>query len=466
MVEEDCLIGGAAGMSNPTTPMAVAGVTSSSAINRTDVAEATMRRVSMRLLPFLIMLNLCAWIDRTNVALAALQMNRDLHLGATAYGFGVGIFFLGYALFEVPSNLILARVGARLWLARIAITWGLIASAMMFVRTPVQFYTLRILLGFAEAGCFPGIIYYLSVWFPARQRGAATARFMISAPLAGIVGNALGGWVLGFDGQLGLRGWQWVFLLEGIPSVVLGLVTLMVLTDRPNEAQWLSRDQREWLDEQLRRDATESAAAHGVSPIRALAHPLVWLIAITGFLTSVPLWAYQFWAPMFVREALHATPATTGLILAGIACVGAAAMLVSGTHSDRRGERCLHAAAGALLAAAGCAGAALLPNPVGRVAAIALVEIGVRSYVPAFVCLVPMLLRGTAAAAGIALVNTVFSLAGFVGPWVVGWFKDATGSTSGAFLILASLPLTAAMLSVLVLRRQPALAARPRRSEE
>jgi ACS family tartrate transporter-like MFS transporter len=183
----------------------------------------------------------------------------------------------------------------------------------------------------------------------------------------------------------------------------------------------------------------------------------VWLIAITGFLTSVPLWAYQFWAPTFIREALHTTPAATGLVVAGIACLGAAAMLGSGTHSDRKGERCLHAAVGALVAALGCAGAALVPNPLGRVAAIALVEIGVRSYVPAFLCLVPMLLRGTAAAAGIALVNTVFSLAGLVGPSVVGWFKDATGSTSGAFLILAALPLTAAIVCALVLRREPAL---------
>jgi ACS family tartrate transporter-like MFS transporter len=434
--------------------------------DQTDVGRATLRRVSTRLLPFLIVLHLCAWIDRTNLAIAALQMNRDLHLSATAYGFGAGIFFLGYALFEVPSNLILARVGARRWIARIAITWGVVASAMMFVRTPLQFYALRVLLGFAEAGCFPGIIYYLSLWFPARERGAATARFMISAPLAGIVGNAFGGWVLGFDGQLGLRGWQWLFLLEGIPSVVLGAATLRVLTDRPEEARWLSKEQREWLIARLRQDARDSAASHGVTPLRALAHPIVWLLALTNLLMAMPLFAYAFWAPLFVRDAAHTSAITTGLVIAGVSCLAAVAMLVNGAHSDRTGERCLHAGAGALLAAIGCAGAALVPVPLGRVAAVALVEIGVRSYVPPFLCLAPMLLRGTAAAAGIALVNTVFSLGGFVGPSVVGWFKDTTGSASGAFLLLAGLSLIAAALCVLVLRRQPALAARPRRSEE
>lgn len=417
-----------------------------------------MRRVSVRLLPFLAVLFLFNTVDRTNVAMAEHQLSRDLGLSATAYGLGAGIFFIGYALFEIPSNLILARVGARRWIARIAITWGLVTSAMMFVHTPGQFYLLRFVLGVAEAGCLPGVIYYLTLWYPARERGTATARFMLATPLAGFVGSSLGGWILGFDGRLGLHGWQWLFLVEGIPSFVLGVVALALLTDRPENARWLSDPQREWLVDHLRRDAAESAAPRSVGALRVLAHPMVWLLAVTDFLTAVPMWAYTFWAPSFVRDALHTSTLATGLIVGAIALVAAVAMLLSGARSDRTGERCVHASAGAALMAVGCVGAALLPNPIERVAALAFVEIGVRIVIPPFLCLAPMLLRGSAAAAGIALINTIFSVGGFVGPYLVGWLKDATGGTSGAFLILAAFSLGAAALC-LVLRRQAAFTA-------
>jgi ACS family tartrate transporter-like MFS transporter len=424
----------------------------------TEIASATLGRVSERLLPLLVALFLFNWIDRTNLSVAALQMNQDLHFSAAAYGLGAGIFFAGYAVFEVPSNLILARVGARHWIARITISWGVVASAMVFVRTPAQFYALRFLLGVCEAGFLPGIIYYLSLWFPAPERGTAIGRFMIAAPLAGIIGNAAGGLVLGLDGHLGIRGWEWLFLLEGLPSIVLGFVALRLLTDRPQDAEWLSQEQRAWLVERMRRDRTESVGSPHVTVLGALAHPTIWLLSITNFLMAIPLWAYAFWAPLLVRDALHTNNLTTGLIVAAIACVAAAAMLLSGVASDRTGDRCLFAAAGALLAACGCAGAALLPSPLWRVMALAAVEVGVRSYVTPFLCLAPMLLRGTAAAAGIALVNTWFSAGGFVGPTLMGWFKDATGSTNGAFLILASLSLCAAGLCMGI-RHHPAFRA-------
>jgi ACS family tartrate transporter-like MFS transporter len=426
--------------------------------NELEVARATLARIRTRLLPVLVTLFLFNWIDRTNLSIAALQMNRDLHFSAAVYGLGAGVFFVGYAIFEVPSNLTLARVGARRWIAGIAISWGLVASGMVFVRTPREFYAMRFLLGAAEAGFLPGVIYYLSLWFPARERGAATGLFMIAAPLAGIVGNSLGAWVLALDGRLGLRGWGWLFLVEGIPSVLIGLLTLKLLTDRPDDAEWLTNEQRAWLVDRLRRDRTESAAAHDVTVLGALAHPTIWLLSVTNFLMAIPLWAYAFWAPLLVRDELHTTNLATGLIVAAVACVAAAAMLLSGIFSDRTGERCLHAGAGALIAAIGCGGVALLPDPLWRVAALATVEIGVRSYITPFLCLPPMLLRGTAAAAGIALVNTIFSLGGFVGPNLIGWFKEASGSTSGAFLILATLSLSAATLCV-VLRRHPAFTA-------
>ena len=425
------------------------------AADQTIIGRRALKRVNIRLFPFLIVLYLWAWIDRTNLAIAALQMNRDLHLSASAYGFGAGVFFLGYALFEIPSNLILVRVGARRWIARIAITWGVVASAMMFVRTPVQFYVLRVLLGFAEAGFFPGIIYYLSLWFPVRERAAATARFMIAAPLAAIIGNGFGGWSLGFEGRLGLHGWQWLFLIEGLPSIVLGIAALVVLSDRPDTAAWLPPAEREWLTVRLQRDAARSAASGRTTPLEGLRHPMVWLLSVTNFLMAMPLFAYAFWSPLFVRDAVHTTPATTGLVLAGVAVIAAVAMLVNSAFADGTGEHCLLAAAGAGLAAAGCIGAALLGNPYWRVAAIALVEIGGRSYVPPFLCLAPSVTSGPAAAAAIALVNTVFSLGGFVGPSVVGWFTDATGSPNGALLLLAAVAGCAAALCTVVLRSYP-----------
>jgi MFS transporter, ACS family, tartrate transporter len=424
--------------------------------DETVIGPRALRRVGIRLFPFLIVLYIWAWIDRMNLAIAALQMNRDLHLSASAYGFGAGIFFIGYALFEIPSNLILARVGARRWISRIAISWGLIASAMMFVRTPMQFYALRVLLGFAEAGFFPGIIYYLSLWFPGRERAVATARFMIAAPLAGIVGNAFGGSILGFDGRLGLHGWQWLFLIEGIPSIILGAGVLVVLSDRPETAQWLPPAECDWLVARLQKDIASRAASRRTSPYDGLRHPMVWLLSLTNFLMAMPLFVFAFWGPLFVRDAVHTSSAATGLVLAGVALVAAVVMVVNSALADRTGEHCLHAAAGAAVAAVGCAGAALLGNPYSRVAAFALIEIGGRSYVPPFLCLAPALTSGAAAAAAIALVNTVFSLGGFVGPSVVGWFTSATGSPNGALAVLAVVAGSAAALCTTVLRSHPA----------
>ncbi|HET7459178.1 MAG TPA: MFS transporter, partial [Gemmatimonadaceae bacterium] len=222
----------------------------------------TMRAVTRRLVPFLFVLYIFNFLDRSNVGLAALQMNRDLGFSTQAFGFGAGIFFVGYALFEVPSNLLLIRVGARRWIARIMITWGILASALMFVRTPTQFYALRFALGVAEAGFFPAILYYLSQWYPAAMRARSLSWFMIAIPLSGALGGPLGGWLLGFGGKLGLAGWQWLFLVEGIPSVVLGVVVLRWLTERPEDARWLAPEQRAWLASRLERDRAESPAPH------------------------------------------------------------------------------------------------------------------------------------------------------------------------------------------------------------
>ncbi|AHG89742.1 major facilitator superfamily MFS_1 [Gemmatirosa kalamazoonensis] len=417
------------------------------------VARETMRRVNRRLLPLLFALFVCNYVDRTNVAMAALQMNRDLHFSGTAYGLGTGIFFLGYALFEVPSNLMLARMGARRWIARIVISWGVVASAMMLVRTPAQFYAFRFLLGVAEAGFFPGIVYYLSLWYPAAQRGRALSRFVIAAPLAAAFGNPASAALLALDGRLGLRGWEWVFLVEGIPSVVLGVVVLVVLTDRPEQARWLDDAQRAWLAEQLRRDDEGSTAPHATSPLRALMHPVVWSLAVVYLLRLTTGYAYLFWAPTIVRDALGASAAATGLITAGVACLAAGGQLVVGLSSDRTGERWLHAAGCVVVSAMGCLGAALLPSPLLQVAALALVHVGEQSFSVAFWCLPSTLLRGAAAAAGIAAINSFGNLGGFFGPYLTGAIRDATGSARGAFLVLALPALLAAALCMVLRRR-------------
>ena len=425
----------------------------------TDLARTTMRQVSLRLLPLLFALLICNYIDRANIAMAKLQMDRDLRFSETAYGFGASIFFVGYILFEVPSNLILVRVGARRWIARIMITWGLVASAMMFMRAPIHFYILRVLLGAAEAGFFPGIVYYLAQWFPAAHRARALARFTIALALAGTIGNPLSGWQLGFEGRFGLHGWQWVFLIEGMLSVLLGLIVLAFLTDRPEQARWLSAEQRSWLAQRLARDADESSAPHGLSVLRALAYPAVWMIGLVFALSTMGFYVYLFWAPSVIQDTLHASNATTGLVTGASACLATVAMLATGASCDRHGELCVHASAGALLAAVGYAAAAFAPVPLGRVAGLVIVNAGVMIYTVAFWSVTSSLLLGTAAAAGIALVNSIGNIGGLVGPSMIGLLKDMTGGTSRAFWVLAATEFTVA-LSFLAFRSRTAFASR------
>jgi ACS family tartrate transporter-like MFS transporter len=436
---------------------------------RDDAAleRETMRKVSLRLLPFLFILYIFNFLDRTNVALAALQMNRDLSFSSTAFGLGAGIFFVGYAVFEVPSNLLLVRVGARRWIARIMISWGIIAAAMMFVRTPFQFYALRLLLGIAEAGFFPGIIYYLTQWFPANRRARATSRFMIAIPLSGVLGGLLGGFLLGLDGRLGLAGWQWLFLVEGLPSALIGITVLWYLTDEPRDARWLTDEQRAWLIYRMSRDKSTSAA-HGLPALRALAQPVIWLLALPYFLLLTAGYAYTFWSPIVIRDTLHITNTQTALLTAGFAVCSMLTMLAIGASSDRTGERFYHAAIGGILIAVGFAGAALIPQPILRIAALALVLIGANSVFPAFWCLPSMVLSGSAAAVGIALINSIGNTGGFVGPYIIGFLKDRTGGTTGSFLILAGVGAMCALVCIL-LRNHPAFASargRQKRKEE
>ena len=409
------------------------------------IDPTTMRRVSVRLLPLLCLGYIFAYLDRSNVGFAALQMNRELGFSPAVFGFGAGIFFLGYASFEIPSNLILLRVGARVWMARIAITWGLIACLMLFVRTAGQFYAARLLLGLAEAGFFPAVIYYITRWFPGPCRARAIALVLIGQPLSQVLGGILGGVLLGWSGVGGLSGWQWLFLIEGAPAVLLGLILLRYLTEHPRDATWLSAEQRISLVRELETDQDRVRDAT-TSPLRALTNPLVWVLTLPYFALYSVTNGYTSWAPTIVRDALGTTDTRTGFVVACISLLAAAIYPLAGRLSDRRGERFGWAALGLGLQCAGCVGLALLPGSPLRVVALALIPIGLPVFMAPFWCLPGMFLKGPSAASGIALINTVGTLGGFFGPSIVGVLKQVAGTDSGAFLGLACLSVTGALV--------------------
>jgi ACS family tartrate transporter-like MFS transporter len=427
------------------------------AVGAAGVTEAAvMRKVALRLLPFLFLLYVVNLLDRANVGFARLQMVDDLRMSEQAYALGAGIFYAGYLLFEVPSNLILHRVGARAWVARILVSWGLISSAMMFVTGPWSFYALRVLLGAAEAGFFPGIIFYLSHWFPARRRARAVAAFMTAGPVTGIVGSPVSGAILQFmDQTAGLAGWQWLFLLEGIPSVVLGFVTYFYLTDRPEQAHWLADAERDWLVRRMSGEETQRRH-HGPSLLGALADPRVWLLIAVYFTVALGNNGFGFYLPKLIQGYfVGRRELEIGFLAAVPSAAAIAAMLLIGAHSDRTGERRRHVAGSALLGAAGWVTAALAPSPWLALLGLALAAAGMNSMLPTFWALPTAFLTGAAAAAGIALINSVANLGGLLGPMVFGTVKDTTGSfTGGLFVMAGALGLGA--LLVLRVRHDPA----------
>jgi len=415
----------------------------------TDVLErATIRKISRRLLPVLFVLYIAAFLDRTNVGLAALQMNAAVGMSAAAYGFGAGVFFIGYGLLEVPSNLVLARVGARRWIARIALTWGVIACAMMFVRGATSFYVLRFLLGAAEAGAFPGIVYYLSEWFPERQRARALSRFMMSIPLAGAIGGPLGGVLLTLDGRLGLGGWQWLFLVEGIPSIILGVIVLFVLVDRPSEATWLSGEERTWLAGRLADERTRRERVAETVATRALISGVVWWLAMLYFLAIAAELGPVFFGPVLLADALHVNSLTVGYIMGAIGVAGVAGMLLNGANSDRTNERIAHSAVPMFVMAIGFAITARASSAPTLIAGLALISFAVNAFLPVFWCVPGTLLSGPAAAGGIALINSIGNLGGFVAPNIVGYGKTISGNYSGSMWILGGFAVVAGLMTL------------------
>jgi len=406
-------------------------------------AVATLRR---RLIPFLFLLYVVAYLDRVNVGFAALDMNRDLGFSAAVYGLGSGIFFVSYTLLEVPSNLMLARVGARVWIARIMLTWGLVSVGMAFVHNATTFYLLRFLLGAAEAGFFPGIIYYLTQWFPARERARAVALFMTGTAIAGVIGGPISSALLLLDGTWGLHGWQWLFVIEGIPALLLAPVVLRRLDDRPETATWLSETERTWLTTTLAAESRPRPDAH--HDLRAaFGSPRLWALAAIYFSIVLAIYGVSFWLPQ-ILQALGTTSSATVALVSAIPYVAAAvAMVIVGGHSDRTGERRWHVALSALAGAAGFALAALVPTSlVLSLAALSLAAMGVWGTLGPFWALPTAFLTGRAAAGGVALVNSVANIGGFIGPTVVGYVRDATGSfAAGLWLLAAGLVVGAAI---------------------
>lgn len=382
----------------------------------------TLQKVAWRLIPFICLLYLLNILDRANVGFARLKMQDDLGLTQATFDLGYGMFYVGYILFEVPSNLLMRRIGARVWIARIMITWGIISAAMMFATDIWTFYGLRILLGVAEAGFFPGIILYLSYWFPDRERAKMTAFFMLAIGLSSVFGYPASGWILDtFDGSLGLHGWQWLFVLEGIPSVLAGIAVLFYLTDSPRDAAWLSDEERNWLVDRMQQEQEQRLKQHGPDKWQAMLQPKVWMLIAIYFTVAVGSNAGGAYFPKLIKERfVDVTNLQIGLLGAIPHVCSIVAMSLVGISSDRTGERRLHLAGSALAAAVGWGIVAWSPSPVIALIGLCIAQAGMMSMLPVFWTLPSAFLSGAAAAGGIALINSLANIGGFFGATILG----------------------------------------------
>lgn len=415
------------------------------------IEARTIRRISWRIVPFIMLLYFIAFIDRVNIGFAALTMNKDLGFSSAVFGFGAGVFFFGYFLFEVPSNIILDKVGARLWIARVMITWGIISGAFAFIESETSFYVLRFLLGAAEAGFFPGIILYLSYWFPARHRAGVVSLFMAAAPISVVLGSPISSALLEMDGIMGLHGWQWMFIIEAIPAVILGVVVLFYMTDRPEKAKWLPEDERTWLVAQMNEERAAKGTAAKHSILAGLADIRVLALALVYFGTSAGLYTLGIWAPQIIKSFGLSTM-TVGLLNAVPPTIAVVAMILWARHSDKTGERTWHVVIACLVAAAGLALAGGAASVVAVIAALSLVNVGISAAKPPLWAMPTMFLSGSAAAVGIATINSIGNLGGFVGPWAIGWIKDQTGSFTGGLIFVSGLLVLSAVVTLIVAR--------------
>ncbi|MBN3765426.1 MFS transporter [Burkholderia sp. Ac-20365] len=403
--------------------------------------EATYRKVAWRLTPLLMLSYVVAYLDRVNVGFAKLGMSADLGLSDAVYGFGAGIFFIGYFIFEVPSNVILHRVGARVWIARIMVTWGIVSMLTMFVTTPTMFYVMRFLLGLAEAGFFPGIILYLTYWYPAHRRGRMTTWFMTAIAISGVVGGPISGYILkAFDGANGWHGWQWLFLLEGIPSIVVGILVFIVLDDRISKATWLTKEERELLERNIAaEDATKEDHAIG----KVMLSPRVLMMSLIYFSFVMGLYGVSFWLPTIIKSTGVTDAFMIGLLSAIPFAAAVVAMVFVARSADRTRERRWHVAIPGFVGALGLVlSVSWANNTTLAMIGLTLATMGILTTLPLFWSLPTSFLAGTGAAAGIALINSIGNLAGFLSPYAVGWLKQATaGNAAGMYMLAAFLVL-------------------------
>jgi MFS transporter, ACS family, tartrate transporter len=417
----------------------------------------TVVKVAWRVLPLVVVSYLVAYIDRSNVAFAALTMNKDLGFSAYLYGWGAGIFFLGYALFEVPSNLALIRVGARVWIARIMITWGVLSGLMAAVTGPTSFVMLRFLLGVAEAGFFPGVVLYFTYWFPARYRARVIAALYVAVPTGNAAAALISSALLELDGVLGLKGWQWVFVGEAVPAVVLGLLVLRLLTDRPSLAAWLQPEQRDWLEAELQAERVQVERNGRLGLLQALTDARVLMLAVVWMFNLTSMYGITFFMPQIVK-ALDQSNAMTGVLTAIPYVIGVAGPIVIGFSSDRFSERRWHYIGTMALAGIALACAGRLVGSPWVLVALSISALGIYGSKPCFWPMPSQFLTGVGAAAGIALINSIGSMGGYVGPLVVGWIKDSTHSFEAGLYFLGACALASALLAYLGTRASAATA--------
>jgi len=428
------------------------------AADRTEVNErALYAKITRRIVPYLFLLYIVAYIDRVNVGFAAIDMKRQLGFSDTVYGTGAAIFFIGYALFDMPSSLMVQRLGTRLWIARIMITWGLIAAAMAFVHSPSSFYTMRFLLGVGEAGFVPGMLLYLTYWFPSHVRARAVAKFMTATSLSGVIGGPLSSALLKLDGLGGLGGWQWLFIAEGIPTMLLGISVLFILKDSPAQAQWLEPEERQWLMQELESDRARYGATQHHNFADAFKLPAVWLLTFVYVSIQIGVYVVNLWMPLILSSLSTlkhgsdriAELSTIPYLLAAICTV------LVGWSSDRWNERSGHLAGCMFMAAVGFVLAGMAGSLTVALTAFSLATVGMLSSMGPFWALMTRNVAGSAAAAGVAMITTLGALGGFTGPYVTGRLRDATHSFSGGLYAIGALALLAALVSLATMMYRP-----------